>query len=254
MVFYFQDVLRPCVIDGYAVKKMRKLTLQCNWGKYLARLLQFCVYFSIIYSMTKSAAYLKRALDLFIVIVFSPIILVFMVVIALLIRITSGRGVIFRQERAGLNMKPFILYKFRTMKPTADPFGPSPKTGSDTRLTKTGKYLRLMSLDELPQFWNVIKGDMSLVGPRPLYMAQAQQWDQRQKKRLLVKPGLTGLAQISGRGSLTIEDKLELDVQYVENQSLLLDLKIILITIWQIFRPHHIYEKKYSRSQDTRTK
>ena len=223
-----------------------------NYGKILAAI--WCRFSNLGVDMSKSSKYIKRALDLFLVIMCSPIIIFFTLIIAILVRITSGSGVIFRQERAGLNMKPFILYKFRTMSKNADPFGPSPKTGTDSRLTKTGKYLRLLSLDELPQFWNVIKGDMSLVGPRPLYIAQAQQWNDRQKKRLLVKPGLTGLAQISGRGSLTIEDKLELDVQYVENQSLLSDLKIILITIWQIFCPHHIYEKKYSRTHETRQK
>ena len=110
-----------------------------------------------------------------------------------------------------------------------------------------------MSLDELPQLWNVLKGDMSLVGPRPLYTEQAQTWDSHQRRRLEVKPGITGLAQVSGRGGLTIEDKIELDVKYVQDQSLWLDAKIIWATILMVCGAHGIYEKKYSRNQDTRT-
>lgn len=138
------------------------------------------------------------------------------------------------------------------MRTDTDPFGPSPKAGTDPRITKIGKFLRISSLDELPQLWNVLRGNMTLVGPRPLYMAQAQEWNPRQKRRLEVKPGLTGLAQISGRGSLTIEEKLELDVCYVENQSLWLDLKILLGTFFSVLRPRGIYEKQYSANEQTR--
>ena len=196
----------------------------------------------------------KRMLDIVAVLVAGPLLIVITAVIAILIRLISGKNVIFSQQRAGKNMKPFTLYKFRTMRPDIDPFGPSPKTGADPRLTKIGNYLRLLSLDELPQFLNVLKGEMTLVGPRPLYMEQAKEWDQRQRKRLLVKPGLTGLAQISGRGSLTIEEKIELDVRYVENQTLWLDLRLILTTIFHILRPKNIYEKNYSKTEKTREK
>jgi undecaprenyl phosphate N,N'-diacetylbacillosamine 1-phosphate transferase len=165
----------------------------------------------------------------------------------------SGRGAcIFKQERAGKEGKPFIFYKFRTMRIDADPFGASPKSGEDPRLTKIGKLLREYSIDELPQLFNVLKGDMSFVGPRPLYMSQIAEWDERQKKRLLVKPGLTGLAQISGRGELTREEKLELDVEYVETTSFRLDLKIIFVTIAQVFGRKSIYEKRYSQTEITR--
>jgi len=174
------------------------------------------------------------------------------VIIWVLIRIGSKGVVIFKQERVGKDGKPFVFYKFRTMRTDVDPFGPSPKSGDDPRLTKIGKFLREYSLDELPQLFNVFKGDMSIVGPRPLYMEQVKEWDDRQKKRLLVKPGITGLAQISGRGELTREEKLELDVQYVENTGLWFDLKIILITIAQIFRRKSIYEKRYSMTEETR--
>jgi undecaprenyl phosphate N,N'-diacetylbacillosamine 1-phosphate transferase len=173
-------------------------------------------------------------------------------VIAIVTGLTSKGPVIFKQERAGKDGKPFFFYKFRTMKIDTDPFGPSPKSGDDTRLTRVGKILREYSLDELPQLFNVLKGDMSIVGPRPLYVSQMAEWNERQKKRLLVKPGLTGLAQISGRGGLTREEKLELDVKYVETGGLLTDIKIILATLAQIFRRKNIYEKKYSETESTR--
>lgn len=174
------------------------------------------------------------------------------VVIAIAIRLASKGPAIFRQERAGKNGRPFIFYKFRTMKDNVEPFGPSPKCGEDTRLTKVGKFLREYSLDELPQLLNVLKGDMSIVGPRPLYVSQMAEWNERQKKRLFVKPGLTGLAQISGRGELTREEKLELDVKYVETACFFVDIKIILATIAQVFRRKHIYEKRYSETEFTR--
>jgi lipopolysaccharide/colanic/teichoic acid biosynthesis glycosyltransferase len=174
------------------------------------------------------------------------------VVIVIAIKVSSKGPVIFKQERAGKNGKPFVFYKFRTMKIDADPFGPSPKSGDDLRLTRIGKFLREYSLDELPQLFNVLRGDMSIVGPRPLYVSQMAEWDDRQKKRLLVKPGLTGLAQISGRGGLTREEKLELDVKYVETAGFLADIKIIMATIAQVFRRKGIYEKRYSRTECTR--
>lgn len=173
-------------------------------------------------------------------------------VIVIAIKISSKGPAIFKQERAGKNGEPFIFYKFRTMKVDVEPFGPSPKSGGDPRLTRTGKFLREYSLDELPQLFNVLKGDMSIVGPRPLYVSQMAEWNERQKKRLLVKPGLTGLAQISGRGELTREEKLELDVRYVETASFQADLKIILRTIAQVFSRKSIYEKRYSQTEETR--
>jgi len=194
----------------------------------------------------------KRAMDILGVIILCPFALAIGLPVAILIRLTCGRGVIFRQERAGRNGKPFILYKFRTMKRDVDAFGPSPKGDEDPRLTPLGKKLRAWSLDELPQLWNVLRGEMSLVGPRPLYMEQMQEWNARQRKRLEVKPGLTGLAQVSGRGNLTLEEKLELDVQYVEKRTLRLDLNILLRTAFRVARPVDIYEKSYSQSQETR--
>jgi lipopolysaccharide/colanic/teichoic acid biosynthesis glycosyltransferase len=168
------------------------------------------------------------------------------------IRLTSKGPAIFRQQRAGRDGKPFIFYKFRTMKLDVDPFGPSPKSGGDPRLTKVGRFLREYSLDELPQLYNILKGDMSVVGPRPLYLSQVPEWSERQKKRLLVKPGLTGLAQVSGRGELTREEKLELDVKYVETAGLLTDIKIMPATISLVFKRKSIYEKRYSKTEHTR--
>ena len=194
----------------------------------------------------------KRIFDLLIslpaIAVLSPV----LVVRAVAIKLSGNGAVIFAQERAGKDGKPFTFYKFRTMKTDVDPFGPSPKSCNDNRLTRAGVLLREYSLDELPQLLNILKGDMSIVGPRPLYISQIPEWDQRQKKRLFVKPGLTGLAQISGRGGLTREEKLELDVKYIETASLWLDLKIVLATVAHVFSRKNIYEKKYSKTEDTR--
>lgn len=194
----------------------------------------------------------KQIIDVFItglaIVALSPL----FTVIAIVIKLTSKGPAIFKQERAGKDGKPFLFYKFRTMKIGIDPFGPSPKSATDPRLTKIGRLLREYSLDELPQLFNVLKGDMSIVGPRPLYLSQMAEWSEWQKKRLLVKPGLTGLAQISGRGELILEEKLELDVKYVETASLWLDFKIILATIANIFKKKNIYEKKYSQNEYTR--
>lgn len=197
---------------------------------------------------------MKRLLDIVLSVPAAVILLPVFAVIVIAIRVSSKGAAIFKQERAGKNGKPFMFYKFRTMKLDVDPFGPSPKSGEDPRLTKVGIFLREYSLDELPQLFNVLKGDMSIVGPRPLYVSQMSEWNERQKKRLLVKPGLTGLAQISGRGELTREEKLELDVKYVETASFLGDIKIILATIAQVFGRKSIYEKKYSQTEDTRGK
>jgi lipopolysaccharide/colanic/teichoic acid biosynthesis glycosyltransferase len=195
---------------------------------------------------------MKRLLDIVLSLLAVAILLPVFVVIAVAIKLSNKGPVIFGQERAGKNGWPFVFYKFRTMRADVDPFGPSPKAGDDPRLTKVGKFLREYSLDELPQLFNVLKGNMSIIGPRPLYVSQIAEWDERQKKRLLVKPGLTGLAQISGRGELTREEKLELDVKYVETASFLTDIKIILATIAQVFGRKNIYEKKYSQAEYTR--
>ncbi len=195
---------------------------------------------------------LKRIFDIIVALLAVVVLLPVFVITVIAIRVSSKGPAIFKQERAGKDGKPFVFYKFRTMKLDVDPFGPSPKSGQDPRLTKVGAFLREYSLDELPQLFNILKGDMSIVGPRPLYVSQMSEWNERQKKRLLVKPGLTGLAQISGRGELTREQKLELDVKYVETTNFLADIKIILATIAQVFGRKNIYEKKYSETEVTR--
>jgi lipopolysaccharide/colanic/teichoic acid biosynthesis glycosyltransferase len=195
---------------------------------------------------------LKRGLDILVAASALIVLWPFLVAIGLIIRFSSKGPAVFKQERAGKNGKPFVFYKFRTMRADVDPFGPSPKLGDDPRLTKIGKFLREYSLDELPQLLNILKGDMSVVGPRPLYLLQIPEWSERQKKRLCVRPGLTGLAQISGRGRITREEKLELDVKYVETASLSGDLRIVLATITQVFGRKDIYEKRYSQTEYTR--
>jgi sugar transferase EpsL len=163
--------------------------------------------------------------------------------VAILVRL-GGRGpILFTQERAGRAMKPFTIYKFRTMRADAQPFGDSPRQPGDPRLTRFGRWLRETSLDELPQFWNVLWGDMSLVGPRPLYMSQAQAFSEHERRRLEVRPGLTGLAQVAGRGEIPHEQKLEIDVRYVEQASLRLDLWILWRSFCRLFSRKDVYQK-----------
>ena len=196
--------------------------------------------------------FFKRLFDIVLSLPAIILLLPVFLAISIAIKLNSKGPPIFSQERAGKNAKPFTLYKFRTMKIDAALFGASPKSQVDTRLTKVGIFLREYSLDELPQLFNILKGDMSIVGPRPLYIAQIAEWDETQKRRLLVKPGLTGLAQVSGRAEITIETKLALDVKYVETARFLTDVKIVLATIGCVFGKASIYEKKYSETRETR--
>jgi lipopolysaccharide/colanic/teichoic acid biosynthesis glycosyltransferase len=194
----------------------------------------------------------KRVLDLLVSLMAAAVSLPLVIVIVVWIRLSSPGPAIFRQQRAGRNGTPFTLLKFRTMRTDTDPFGPSPKSGQDPRLTGVGKFLREWSLDELPQLFNILCGQMSLVGPRPLYLSQMAEWDSTQRRRLEVKPGLTGLAQICGRAELTIENKLALDVEYVDKRSFGLDLRILWMTLGQLLGRRNIYEKRYSNQQATR--
>ncbi len=156
-----------------------------------------------------------------------------MICIGILVALRLGRPVLFSQVRPGLNSKAFKMFKFRTMLNLVDDQG---LDLSDTkRMTKLGGFLRASSLDELPEFWNVLKGEMSLVGPRPLLMEYLPLYSEKQLRRHEVKPGITGWAQVNGRNALTWEEKFELDVWYVENQSFWLDLKILLMTIKKVF-------------------
>jgi len=182
-------------------------------------------------------------LDICISLVTVAFLLPVFVVISIAIRLISKGPAIFKQERAGKNGRLFIFYKFRTMKFGVDPFGQSPKSGDDPRLIRIGKFLREYSLDELPQLFNVIKGDMSIVGPRPLYISQISELSDYHKKRLMVKPGLTGLSQIYGRSELTEKTNLDLEVEYMEKQSFWLDVKIIFLTLGIVFGKKGVYEK-----------
>mgnify|MGYP002819139617 CR=1 FL=1 len=172
--------------------------------------------------------FVKRLLDLVVSVLAIAVLWPLMLLIAMLILVLMGRPVIFKQRRPGLNERAFCVYKFRSMR-NGD--------GSDEqRLTRFGALLRATSLDELPEFWNVFRGDMSLVGPRPLLMDYLGHYSAEQSKRHRVRPGLTGWAQIKGRNDLSWDDKLKLDVWYVENCSLWLDVKILIATPFVVLR------------------
>ncbi len=150
------------------------------------------------------------------------------------VRLTLGSPVLFRQTRPGMDEEPFTIYKFRTM---SDEHGPDGQLLPDEqRLTRIGKLLRSTSIDELPELFNVLKGEMSLVGPRPLLMEYLPRYDEFQARRHEVRPGITGLAQVSGRNELSWDEKFELDVWYVDNHSLWLDIKILFRTLWKVIR------------------
>ncbi len=153
---------------------------------------------------------------------------------ALAVRCSIGSPILFKQQRPGRNGKPFVLFKFRTMLDTVDADGKP--LSDDARLTKTGKMLRALSLDELPQLWNVLRGEMSLVGPRPLLMQYLTRYTPRQARRHEVLPGITGWAQVHGRNALTHEQKFELDVWYVENWSVHLDAQVLWLTLSTLLR------------------
>ena len=174
----------------------------------------------------------KRIIDFFFAAAALLFLSPFLLLIALLIRLTLGAPVFFRQQRPGLHGKPFTLYKFRTMTDARDEQGnPLP---DEQRLTRLGRFLRSTSLDELPELWNVLKGDMSLVGPRPLLMEYLPLYTPEQMRRHEVKPGITGWAQVNGRNALTWEERFALDVWYVDHVSFGLDLKILLLTLWKV--------------------
>ena len=175
---------------------------------------------------------LKRAFDIAAsasaLVVLSPV----LAITAYKVKKELGSPVLFRQTRPGLHGKPFEMIKFRTMKDATDKEGNA--LPDSERLTEFGKKLRASSLDELPELWNVLKGDMSLVGPRPLLMEYLPLYSAEQAKRHNVRPGVTGYAQVNGRNSLSWEDKFKLDTWYVEHQSFLLDMKILLKTVIKV--------------------
>ncbi|TWJ93436.1 putative sugar transferase EpsL [Bacillus licheniformis] len=179
------------------------------------------------------------ALSVILLVALSPA----MILTTCLIRWKIGSPVLFRQTRPGLNGEPFTLYKFRTMTDERDAAGNL--LSDEKRLTKTGRLIRKTSLDELPQLINVIKGDLSLVGPRPLLMEYIPLYTKRQWRRHEVKPGITGWAQINGRNKVTWEEKFELDVWYVDHRSFLLDLKILLLTVVKVLKSEGVSQDRH---------
>ena len=177
---------------------------------------------------------MKRLFDIvlavLILVVLSPV----LALVTFAVRLKFGSPVLFRQARPGINGKPFMLYKFRTMTDERDVKG---NLLSDAqRLGPLGQFLRATSLDELPELWNVLKGDMSLVGPRPLLREYLPHYTKEQARRHEVRPGVTGWAQVNGRNALSWEERFALDVWYVDNRSVWLDVKILFLTVWKVVR------------------
>jgi len=193
---------------------------------------------------------MKRAFDLVVSIcgflVLSPLFLI----ISILTLVKLGSPVLFKQQRPGMQGKVFFLNKFRTMLEIKDRHGRM--LSDEQRLTKFGKFLRSTSLDELPELFNVLKGDMSIVGPRPLLIQYLNRYTQEQARRHEVKPGITGWAQINGRNAISWEEKFKLDVLYVDNQSLWLDLKIIWLTLWKLLKREGINQPGQATMEEFR--
>lgn len=179
-------------------------------------------------------AFVKRALDiiisLLVIILFSWLYLI----LAIIVRVNLGSPVIFKQERPGKNGRIFKLYKFRSMSDKRDENGEL--LPDKLRLNKFGRILRSTSLDELPEFFNILKGDMSFVGPRPLLVKYLEHYNAHDARRHEVRPGLTGLAQVSGRNALTWKEKFEKDVEYVDHVTFATDVKIVFLTVMKIFK------------------
>jgi sugar transferase EpsL len=187
---------------------------------------------------------MKRALDLSLALIGIIALLPVLVATTLAVRIFLGSPVLFRQRRPGLGGKPFTLLKFRTMRDAVGPDG-APLPDAD-RLTRLGAFLRSTSLDELPGLWNVVRGEMSLVGPRPLLMEYLELYTPEQARRHEVRPGLTGWAQVNGRNALSWDERLAKDVWYVDNRSLGLDLRILLRTVGTVLSRAGIHQEGHA--------
>lgn len=194
--------------------------------------------------------FLKRPMDfilsLMAIIVLSPVLLI----VGILVRFKLGSPVLFKQERPGLNEKIFTMYKFRTMTDEKEENGDL--LPDSVRLTKFGKMLRSTSLDELPELLNILKGDMSIVGPRPLLIQYLDLYNDHQKRRHEVRPGLSGHAQVNGRNAISWEDKFKFDVEYVENISFMGDWKIIFLTVKKVFVKEGINQDSENTMEDFR--
>lgn len=186
---------------------------------------------------------IKRILDFILSFISIIVLMPVMLIIATLVRIKLGKPVIFKQQRPGKSEKIFTLYKFRTMTDKKDEKG---NLLADTkRLTKFGKALRSTSLDELPELWNILKGDMAIVGPRPLLVEYLPLYNEKQKHRHDVRPGLTGLAQISGRNTIGWEERFEEDIEYIQNVNFVTDCKIVFKTVSKVLKKEGISRYKY---------
>jgi lipopolysaccharide/colanic/teichoic acid biosynthesis glycosyltransferase len=184
-----------------------------------------------------------RALDLLIALPASVVTAPLVALLCLLIRLESPGAAIYRQTRIGKDGRPFQIFKLRTMVTGAEFIGAGLAIQQgDDRITRLGALLRRFSLDELPNLWNVVRGEMSIVGPRPTVPVQVEQYTERQRGRLAVRPGLTGWAQVNGRASLPWPERIELDLWYVEHRSALLDLKIMWMTVRMLFSGHGLYK------------
>jgi sugar transferase EpsL len=176
---------------------------------------------------------LKRLFDISLILLSLPLLLPLLVLLAVIVRVKLDSPIFFKQVRSGFKGKPFVMIKFRSMVDKRDEEGDL--LPDAVRLTKFGRFLRSTSLDELPELWNVLKGDMSLVGPRPLLMEYLPLYSPEQARRHEVRPGITGWAQVNGRNAISWEQKFEYDVWYVDNQSLWLDIKILWLTVKKVF-------------------
>jgi lipopolysaccharide/colanic/teichoic acid biosynthesis glycosyltransferase len=185
----------------------------------------------------------KRLLDLVVAVPVAAVSAPFLALLALAVRLESPGHPIYSQTRVGQDGELFSIYKLRTMVRGAEFTGAGLAIQEgDERITRIGAFLRRTSLDELPNLWNVLRGEMSIVGPRPTLAAQVEQYTERQRGRLAVKPGITGWAQINGRASLPWPERIELDLWYVEHRTLTLDLKIILATVRMVLTGHGLYK------------
>jgi lipopolysaccharide/colanic/teichoic acid biosynthesis glycosyltransferase len=190
----------------------------------------------------------KRIFDLLLTILGLALLAPILLVVAVLVGIYHGSPVIFTQKRPGFKGTPFHIYKFRTMTDARDENG-APLPDAD-RLTRLGRFLRSSSLDELPELFNVLRGEMSLVGPRPLLMQYLERYSPEQARRHDALPGITGWAQINGRNALTWDDKFRLDVWYVDNWSLWLDIKIIFLTVWKVLKREGISQPGHATAEE----
>ena len=191
---------------------------------------------------------MKRIFDLLVVLVWLPFWGGLVLLLYPVVWLGLGRPVFFCQRRPGIDEKIFKMIKFRTMTDERD--GQGVLLPDEKRLTRLGKFLRKTSLDELPELWNVLKGDMSLVGPRPLLVQYLERYTPEQSRRHEVRPGITGWAQVNGRNAISWEEKFALDVWYVEHQSFFLDLKILWLTLWHLLRPHGVSDIGHATKEE----